>query len=95
MQTNKLVKEKLNGWTFGFEGEWWSVWGSYGDCSKSCGGGTKRRTRTFNGGSGCPGVSLETTTCNEHSCTGNVPKRDMGSTNEYYTLPKTIFFYPT
>jgi hypothetical protein len=52
----------------------WSDFGAYGSCSKTCGGGTKSRTRTCNnpapahGGSSCSGLSSESTGCNSEEC---------------------------
>ena len=47
-------------------------WGSWGSCSKTCGGGTKTRSRSVktqpkNGGSSCPTTS-ESTSCNTQAC---------------------------
>eukprot|EP00397_Hematodinium_sp_SG-2012_P048046 GEMP01054883.1.p1 GENE.GEMP01054883.1~~GEMP01054883.1.p1 ORF type:complete len:285 (+),score=29.30 GEMP01054883.1:56-910(+) len=52
----------------------WSSWGPYGACSKTCGGGTKRRTRECtnpapsNGGSDCSGSGTENRSCNTEAC---------------------------
>ncbi|XP_034329440.2 SCO-spondin isoform X1 [Magallana gigas] len=52
----------------------WSGFGSYGSCSRSCGGGTKTRSRTCTnpapqwGGDNCPGSSTSSQACNTHSC---------------------------
>ena len=54
----------------------WSAYGAYGACSKTCGGGTKKRTRTctnpkpFGGGSSCSGASTQTISCNTGCCPG-------------------------
>ena len=54
----------------------WSVWGNYGSCSQSCGGGTKYRSRSCNapspqhGGNACSGSSSQSTTCNSITCLG-------------------------
>ena len=54
----------------------WSAYGAYGACSKTCGGGTKKRTRTctnpkpFGGGSSCSGASTQTVSCNTGCCPG-------------------------
>merc|ERR1719219_2155252 len=52
----------------------WGSWGSYGSCSKTCGGGTKTRTRSCDspqpqhGGQTCPGQASESASCNTNSC---------------------------
>ena len=55
----------------------WSSWSSWGSCSKSCGGGTKSRTRTRTvavsaqyGGAACSGGTTETEkqSCNTQAC---------------------------
>ena len=54
----------------------YSDWGSYGPCSKSCGGGVQTQTRTCtnpppsNGGEDCSGLGPDTSTreCNTESC---------------------------
>ena len=52
----------------------WSSWGSWGSCSKTCGSGTRTRSRSrngpFNGGSECLGSSSESSSCNTNSCPG-------------------------
>ena len=60
----------------------WGSWSSFSSCSKTCGGGTKRRTRRCNnptpayGGADCSGAASETSSCNTdhcpaHSCPGD------------------------
>jgi hypothetical protein len=52
----------------------WSVWGAWGTCSLTCGGGQASRARTCsdpypaNGGLDCVGTSSEFGTCNNDSC---------------------------
>jgi len=52
----------------------WTNWGSYGACTKTCGGGTKTKTRTctnpapFGGGDTCPGSDSSSTSCNTDDC---------------------------
>ena len=52
----------------------WNSWHSWNSCTKSCGGGTKQRTRTSNnavcGGAACIGYAVEQTDCNTHCCAG-------------------------
>ena len=49
------------------------MWGSWGGCSQTCGGGSQQRRRNFkvhaqNGGTECVGPSLEKQTCSETKC---------------------------
>lgn len=53
----------------------WSVWGSWEQCSKSCGTGRKTRRRDCNnpaprGGKECPGSTAETSNCKLKKCPG-------------------------
>ena len=65
---------KLNS-LFSVDGGWTS-WSSFGDCSKTCGGGEKTRYRTCtnpapaNGGKDCVGPSSDSMSCNEQGCPG-------------------------
>lgn len=49
-----------------------SAWGPYGDCSKSCGGGTQSRSRACTppkfGGKPCEGSTEESRVCNDQGC---------------------------
>ena len=54
---------------------WFSSWGSWQDCSKTCGGGTRKRSMTYNppvngGQEVAPpgGSSSESETCNSENC---------------------------
>jgi len=55
----------------------WSAFGTYGKCSKKCGGGTKERSRSCNnptpanGGKQCLGSSVESASCNNKPCPVN------------------------
>ena len=55
----------------------WGNWGVYETCSKSCGSGTKIRTRhcddplPSNGGQSCVGDAHNEMTCNTDTCPGN------------------------
>ena len=54
----------------------WGPYGEWTNCTKSCGGGEKTRSRSVetpeaNGGKECPGNEADTSSCNEHSCPGN------------------------
>lgn len=52
----------------------WGSWGSYSECSKTCGGGHKTRHRSCNhptpayGGNSCHGSSSYSSTCNSNPC---------------------------
>lgn len=54
----------------------WSAWLSWGACSRTCGGGAQRRSRTCtnppprNGGAACSGGRFETRQCNSIGCPG-------------------------
>jgi len=54
----------------------WSEWTAFGKCSKTCGGGTKERTRSCdspkpqNGGRDCKGPAVQETECNTFKCPG-------------------------
>ena len=62
---------------FGYlvDGEW-SNWSAYGDCSVTCGNGSRTRSRECNspepsgGGSPCSGKSQQTVECKETTCPG-------------------------
>ena len=55
----------------------WNSWGSYSACSKTCGGGTKTKSRTKsvdeNSTGSCSGSSTSTTGCNAQECPGKFP----------------------
>merc|ERR1712168_154967 len=52
----------------------WSAFSGWGTCSKKCGGGTQKRTRTCtnpkpaHGGKNCVGKAVETKKCNTKAC---------------------------
>ena len=54
----------------------WSPWGQYSQCTKTCGGGSRYRTRACDnpapssGGKHCTGPSQQTNTCNTQGCPG-------------------------
>ncbi|XP_076472602.1 hemicentin-1-like [Babylonia areolata] len=56
----------------------WGSWGSWGGCTKTCGTGTKTRTRACdnpapsNGGSDCSGSGTDSSNCNTQGCPGNL-----------------------
>merc|ERR1712046_162209 len=61
----------------------WGSWSLYSSCSRSCGGGTQRRTRSKtvnerNGGL-CSGQSSETIDCNKNGCPVNCQWGSWGS----------------
>ncbi|XP_053402734.1 A disintegrin and metalloproteinase with thrombospondin motifs 18-like [Mercenaria mercenaria] len=53
---------------------WWTEWGQWSHCSRSCGGGIKTRTRECNnprpqyGGKTCQGADAVHKMCNLHEC---------------------------
>ena len=55
----------------------WALWASWGVCSKSCGDGTKEKTRTCtnpspaHGGADCDGDPKEVGSCKLTECPGN------------------------
>ena len=58
----------------------WSEWGTYGECTKTCGTGLKTRTRTCTNpapstdpkGADCTGDSIDTVNCNTVTCSGKL-----------------------
>ena len=47
----------------------WGEYGDYGGCSRTCGGGTKTRTRPcLPSGSGCVGSTTDVVSCNTQEC---------------------------
>ena len=69
----------------------WSAWGSWDECSVTCGGGTQRRSRSCtnppmaHGGKPCTGPSKMIQDCNMHvMCPGKL--------NRYYEVNTTMDF---
>lgn len=52
------------------EEEPWGEWSPWGPCSASCGGGEQLRHRDCPPPGGCPGLALQSKTCNTHVCRG-------------------------
>jgi len=54
----------------------WGKWSGYGVCSKTCGGGTRSRSRRCDspapahGGNKCSGLGKQTASCNVQHCPG-------------------------
>ena len=52
----------------------WTSWGSFGDCTVSCGGGFQTRNRSCTnpspkfGGKNCSGQAMEKKDCANNSC---------------------------
>jgi hypothetical protein len=71
----RLYKWKVN--YFGFDGKWQQdcvvdVWGQWGECSSSCGGGERAQKRQVlanatHGGKACP-VRIHRKSCGHHQC---------------------------
>uniref|UniRef100_A0A8B9T856 SCO-spondin n=1 Tax=Anas platyrhynchos TaxID=8839 RepID=A0A8B9T856_ANAPL len=55
------------------EEEPWGEWSPWGPCSVSCGGGEQLRRRDCPPPGGCPGLALQSKTCNTHVCRGECP----------------------
>ncbi|XP_061195956.1 thrombospondin-2-like [Saccostrea echinata] len=70
----------------------WSSWGEWGTCSRTCGSGTKDRSRSCNnpspmyGGNYCIGNSINTILCNTNNCPIH---GGWSSWNEWGTCSKT------
>ena len=74
--SGKLTMNNLRGTGLPIHQSWGS-YGSWGSCSASCGGGTQTQSRSCNGtaeygGDSCSGSSINTQSCNTHSCVGLV-----------------------
>ncbi|XP_038666358.1 SCO-spondin [Scyliorhinus canicula] len=56
----------------------WSAWSEWSDCDAECSSGVRSRQRECvnpppkNGGLTCPGVAMETESCNRHLCPGTM-----------------------
>jgi len=48
----------------------WQLWSTWNRCSKTCGSGTRRRTRSCTNGPGCSGLNEDTEICNATKCPG-------------------------
>ena len=53
----------------------WTDWGNWTQCSVTCNGGTRTRSRQYlvtaqYGGKGCAGEGIQTNTCNTQPCPG-------------------------
>jgi hypothetical protein len=54
----------------------WGMWGAWRTCSRTCGSGTRTRSRSCcnptpaHGGSNCPGNKYDTTQCSKPKCRG-------------------------
>ena len=74
-----------------------SNWSAYGACSKSCGVGTKTRTRKCNnpapafGGANCVGATTQSVACKLRECQGGYcitlyRNKDMAISSDVYIL---------
>ncbi|XP_066920815.1 SCO-spondin-like isoform X2 [Clytia hemisphaerica] len=83
--------QKCNSQACAVDGNW-GKWGSFGKCSKSCGGGVTIRKRAcnspvpFNGGAKCPGSSEDRQECNSGKCPVN---GKWGAWSSYGSCSKT------
>jgi len=74
----------------------WASWNSWQSCSKSCGGGTQKRTRSKlvvaqNGGNECNGSNNETRSCNTNNCPASLCLTKSGpSSNQPCIFPFTF-----
>ncbi|XP_053393892.1 SCO-spondin-like isoform X2 [Mercenaria mercenaria] len=63
--------ETCNAFSCPVDGDW-KMWTNWGDCSVTCGGGLRNRTRECIepefGGASCVGPAEEAEPCNEHNC---------------------------
>ena len=54
----------------------WKEWTAWSECSLTCGGGERRRSRLCippqHGGKDCDGPSIDTEACNEQPCPGKL-----------------------
>ena len=50
----------------------WSAWGSWSQCTKTCGRGRSDRYRSCSGGSTCQGERGEAKWCNTNTCPGEL-----------------------
>ena len=52
----------------------WKEWTTWSECSLTCGGGERRRSRScippLHGGKDCDGPSMNVEACNEQPCPG-------------------------
>jgi len=54
----------------------WQTWRTWSRCSKTCGNGTRRRTRSCTNGPGCPGLNENREICNVTQCPGEKANRN-------------------
>ncbi len=62
-----LEKKQNENHPFTFLGGTWTEWTEFSGCSKTCGSGSKTRTRICNGGK-CSGEAIETKLCQTEEC---------------------------
>lgn len=74
-ETFYLAKVATSNFLFLVNGKW-SPWSIFGQCTKTCGGGVKHRSRKCdnpapaNGGKNCRGPSKQSHECNTFPCPG-------------------------
>lgn len=68
----------------------WGVWGPWGDCSRTCGGGVQYSFRSCdnplpkNGGKYCEGKRIQYRSCNTETCPDTNGKRYLFRKNVSY-----------
>ena len=60
----------------------WNSWSIFGDCTVTCGGGTKTRSRECLHGPGCPGDYLDIMDCSTSPCPGDLNPKTFLSTSQ-------------
>ena len=85
---------------FHLENGGWTKWGAYTACTKTCGGGTKSRSRSctnprpFGGGRECSGTNKQTVSCNSYACTSDCKDwKDLHSGERAFTTTNSSNHY--
>ena len=81
-----------------FQGKW-KTWGEWTPCSKTCGKGTKKRSRSCaskpiqNGGFPCKGPKTEWKMCNPSLCIGNTKLNSLKYSFLYVVIQKPYCYF--